>query len=160
MHRSKIFIGIIIVLLLWQCHSAEPPLYQQMQPVNEDSWLADCLVSFSFSVDNAIIPYDIAIRIEHRPIYLYRNLYLFITTVNPVGTIKTDTVNAILADSKGRWFGEKANDVYSLTLLYKPHVLFSASGTYQIKVEQAMRDTALTGITSIGIEVRKSILKK
>jgi gliding motility-associated lipoprotein GldH len=156
----KIFIGIIVVLLLWQCHSAESPLYQHLQLVNENAWSADSLLLFRFPVDNTIIPYDIVIHIKHRSFYLYRNLYLFITTVTPNGNSKTDTVNAILADSKGRWFGVQENDACSLTLLYKPHVLFSTSGIYQMKIRQAMRDTVLTGITSIGIEIRKSVLRK
>ena len=51
--------------------------------------------------------------------YNYRNLWLFITCEAETGEEFTDTLNCVLADEYGKWFGSGWGASYQQTISYK-----------------------------------------
>ena len=70
------------------------------------------------------------------------------------------TVECLLADPSGRWYGKGLgfifSDRYQAHVLYKLNNRFPAPGRYSITLEQAMRTDELKGILDVGISVERS----
>ena len=63
-----------------------------------------------------------------------------------------DTIEAMMADDYGRWFGKGINR-YELPLLYDAHRRFEHTGEYTFAIRQGMRTEWLKGITDVGVVV-------
>ena len=85
--------------------------------------------------------------------YNYRNLWLFITCEAETGEEFTDTLNCVLADEYGKWFGSGWGASYQQTISYKTDFNFPRKGRYSISVQQGMRDDVIPGITEVGIKI-------
>ena len=85
------------------------------------------------------------------------NLWLFITTETPNGQLHADTIECILADKSGRWYGNSsAGNIRDHRIMFKRNFRFSKYGDYKLKVDQAMREKQIEGITDIGIRIEKT----
>ena len=74
----------------------------------------------------------------------------------PDGRTATDTLELVLADSQGRWYGSGLGDLLWYRIPYKRGVKFPLPGVYQFKLEQAMRVEALPAIVNVGFRVETS----
>jgi gliding motility-associated lipoprotein GldH len=87
--------------------------------------------------------------------YPFRNIYLFVTAISPVGKSITDTLQYDLADEKGNWYGKGSGDIHELNLPYKTNVFFPLKGTYHFKIQHGMRIGDLKGVYDFGLRVEK-----
>lgn len=98
----------------------------------------------------------ITIRIDGN--YGRRNLYVFSTIRNPNNQEIKDTINLLLADEKGRWYGKSnLGGLYYNCFLYKKNVVFPVKGKYTFILEQAMRSETIDNIEDIGIKIEKAV---
>ena len=92
--------------------------------------------------------------------YPFSDLFLFVDLEGPRGRALRDTVECLLADPTGRWYGKGLGfifaDRYQAHVLYKLNNRFPASGRYSIKLEQAMRTEVLEGVLDVGVSVERS----
>ena len=130
-------------------------VYSEKTEFKNNTWNYNDNVNFHVNIIENTNLYNVYIDIENNDLYKYSNLYLFISLKSPENKIKTDTVDVILADYRGKWFGDKSNDVYKGHFLYRKAVSFPAKGTYIFSVKQGMRNDNLQGISSIGISIEK-----
>ena len=82
--------------------------------------------------------------------------------VFPHGKTITDTLEYRMADPTGKFLGTGLTDVKENKLWYKEGVIFNEEGTYDVKIQQAMRENGkvngvidLEGITDVGFRVEK-----
>ncbi len=66
------------------------------------SWPAKDTIHFNFNITNTSALYTANVMLRHTPSYPYDNMYVFLTTVYPQGQSKTDTVNLLHAERRGR----------------------------------------------------------
>ncbi len=150
----KISYYLILLLLLWSCSSNV--YYEDITTLPRASWDRKQILSFSVPVDDTISSFDVFIIIRNTGNYSRRNLYLFITIINPSGEKLRDTVNCILADEKGRWYGKSnLGDLYYNCFLYKSRVRFPVKGTYRFLFEQAMRSPVIDNIEDVGLKIER-----
>jgi gliding motility-associated lipoprotein GldH len=130
-------------------------VYEQKTEFNEQAWNYKDSVVFEADIDKIDIPYNVFIDINNREEYKYSNIYLFISLKSPDNKVITDTVDVMLADYKGKWYGNEKGDDYEGHYLFKRTVLFPTKGTYTFSIKQGMRDDIIKGISSVGVSIEE-----
>ena len=73
----------------------------------------------------------------------------------PSGKMERDTIECLLADITGKWYGDHAGDVVDNKIWFKTDYQFSELGTYRFTFEQAMREESLTEIIDFGLRIEQ-----
>jgi len=110
------------------------------------------VLDFTFIVDDTLSTYDILFHVRHTDGYRYQNMWLF-TTFSDSLYQHTDTLEFYLADDRGRWLGNGRNGLIEMPILYEQNYRFAHRGTWHIRMQQGMRDSALAGVHDAGVEI-------
>ena len=145
------FTLIVFVIILQAC--SQNVYYESRLDIPENNWESDKEAVFDFNINDSLQIYDLLITVSNTNDYRYSNLWLFVGTRAIDGHIANDTLEYILADEKGKWFGEKSGDIWFNQLMYKSKIRFPKTGKYSIEVIQGMRDENLKGIKQVGIKL-------
>lgn len=113
-------------------------------------------ILLSVQVTDTTEVYDLAVTLRHTELYPYQNLWLFVQGIDSLSPLPADTVMACLADDRGRWLARRAGRYYTGFVTMERHIEFAHPGTYTFAIVQAMRDSLITGIADIGLELRKN----
>lgn len=145
---------ILFFLLIFLASCADNAIFEENTNIPSKAWNRKNIVTFKVPMYDTLNPYKIFINIRNNGNYTRRNIYLFITVISPKGDKIKDTVNCILADEKGKWYGKSnLGDLYFNKFLYKPNVRFPHSGTFVFTIEQAMRTETIYDIEDVGIRI-------
>ena len=157
--KNILFISLLIGLI--SCN--KNVVFSEYKSIPEDKgWEVKNKISLETDLTDTISKHDMYINIRHASVYPYRNLFLYIHTKYPNGTLKTDTLECLLADEKGNWLGSGAGDLWDHSVLIKRNTRFPMSGKYIFTFEQAMRYgdqpviDPLPFIVDIGLTIEKS----
>jgi len=118
-------------------------------------WNLDNLAVFSPEISDTVTLNNIYFNLRTGSAYPFRNIYLFVTTTSPAGKTITDTLQYMLADEKGKWYGKGIGDIHELKLSFKSGVYFPVKGKYSISIRHGMRTESLKGVYDIGLRVEK-----
>lgn len=127
-------------------------LYDQYQMVEQSAWGKDKVYYFTFMVTDNSIPYDVTLDIRNSNDYPYQNLWLFCNEEPPAGDMRRDTIECMLADESGKWYG-RGISLYECGFPIRENYRFAYAGQYTFSVRQGMRDSLITGIREIGLQV-------
>lgn len=145
-------------LLMVGC--SEPPVFQADVPLANGTWDRGIKPTFSFDITDTVNKHDVFIDVRHTGDYPFSSLYLFVDLAGPGDRAARDTVECLLAEPSGKWYGKGLGfifaDRYQAKVLYKLGNRFPASGRYSITLEQAMRTDTLIGVLDIGISIERS----
>jgi gliding motility-associated lipoprotein GldH len=145
-------IFMLMVFLMCSCDSAIWYKSSVVVPVN--GWHKDSVAVFKSSVSQIEKSCHILLTIENTEEYEYSNAWFFVDAVSPMGKIHRDTLECNLADDRGQWYGKrKRGKKFKSTHPYKLNIRFPEKGLYTYYVMQGMRDSVLSGIASVGIEI-------
>ena len=147
-------VGVIVGVLTTACDNNR--VYDNNIPLENEHWNMDSSYRFDFIIDDTLVSYNMYINIRNFGSYKYQNLLLYIDFELPNNKTIVDTVNCILADSKGKWLGKGWGSLWSSQIPYKSHIRFPSKGDYSITFTHAMRDEKLKAISDIGIRIEKS----
>lgn len=154
----RVVLWCTCLALLTGC--TEGVVFQQDVPIPNSAWDRSFQPEFTFDITDTILQHDVFIDVRHTGDYPYSDLFLFIDLKGPGGKEMRDTVQCLLADPMGRWYGKGTGylvaDRYKAKVLYKLHNRFPATGRYSMKLEQAMRTEILEGVVDIGVSVERS----
>ncbi len=131
-------------------------VYDKIESVEGGEWDKNKSVHFEVEISDTISSYKFCIVVHNTTDYRYSNLFLFLSTHFPNGNITRDTIECILADASGKWYGKGWGNVKETDILLKPNLIFPLSGKYKFFIQQAMRNDTLTGIKRIGIRLDKN----
>jgi gliding motility-associated lipoprotein GldH len=157
MHRISYLWPLLTFCLLISCHSSR--VYEKNYKIPDGIWNRYAPVTFEVPVNDTISAHNIYINVRNTSMYPMRNLFLFVRTTAPSGHSITDTVEIMLADGQGRWYGKGLGDIWDLSQLYKERVRFAQEGNYIFSYEQAMRVENLPFILDVGLRVEKADVK-
>jgi gliding motility-associated lipoprotein GldH len=146
--------SLTIVYFLFSCDSNK--LFEKNIPINNSLWSNLEVISFDFPVDDTISKYNFYINIRNNTDYAFSNLYLFMNTIYPDKQTSRDTIECLLTDNTGKWYGKGWGKHRFLNLLIGKDIKFPKKGLYAIEFEQAIRMDTLANITDIGIRIEKS----
>lgn len=148
--------SILILLALIMLVSCDPGIvYEKNTSVDPEGWLVTDKKPFELEATDTLMLLNFYINIRHTTDYKYRNIFLFLDTFFPEGTQSRDTIEIILADTRGKWFGKGISNLRSNQVLMKRGFSFPVKGHYKFRLEHGMRDSELKGISDIGIRIEK-----
>ncbi len=145
--------GLLLGLLLTNCNRGV--VFSEYQTFKTSSWSSKDTVRFNFKIEQNSDLYSVHLMVRHGASYPFDNMFVFLTTRYPKGISKTDTLELILADSKGVWLGSGMGDMFDLKIPLKTNFRFPSPGNYSIYVQQAMETDPLPEVLDIGLEVEK-----
>ena len=152
---------IVVALFLFSCNS--DVVFSEYKSIPEDKgWEKANKIVLEADIQDTENRHDVYINVRNADSYMYRNLFLYLHTKYPDGTLKTDTLECLLADEKGNWLGKGAGDLWDNSILFKKNTKFPQKGKYTFTFEQAMRFgdqpsmDALPFIMDIGLTIEKS----
>ena len=148
--RNLVLIGTIITFI-----SCNTPVYENFESFETNSWHTDSVITFNYTITDTISKYDLSLSIRHSVDYEYQNLFLFLESDTK------DTIEIILADKIGKWYGSGICDIREFNYTFQTRKMFDKKGAYDLTVEQAMRYGSaekiqhLENITDIGLIISK-----
>ena len=154
--RSQKLKGIIAALICSLFFSCEnEALYDQYQAIDKTTWEKDKEYYFTFEVEDISVPYDLTLKVRNNNMYPYQNLWIFCNEEQPIGPLRRDTIECVLADEFGKWYGHGIS-LYQSSFPIHTQYKFPHAGQYTFSFRQGMRDDALKGIQEIGFSVSPS----
>lgn len=148
---KKILLAIISVLLL-SCQ--RDLVFTQFSTLPSTGWEADSVLTFSPIKVDSLSAYDLHVVLRHTDRYAYQNLWLFVEIRQDTTLLRRDTINGMLADNEGMWYGGGIY-VLELPLLYLEALPLEADAEYKVLIQQAMRESNLQGILDVGLKVTR-----
>lgn len=128
-------------------------LYEESHSLEDNVWSYGDSLHFTFTVSDTQQIYNLYLEVAHSPDYAYQNLYTRIHTRFPNGEQLSEPLSLQMADQVGRWFGDCNQSRCQFSIPIQQGAFFNQSGSYQVMVEQFMREDNLTGISEIGFKV-------
>ncbi|MCQ2261865.1 MAG: gliding motility lipoprotein GldH [Bacteroidales bacterium] len=154
-HASLLlFCGILpLLFLLSACN--RNVIFSDNQHVDEDGWNMNEQLYFNVKIEDTTQFYDFCIDVRNANTFAYSNLFLFINTTFPDGSIAADTLECPLADLEGKWYGKSSGHYIDGRYFLRRNVRFPMCGDYRFQVFHGMRDTNLVGISDISFIISK-----
>jgi gliding motility-associated lipoprotein GldH len=150
------YLFFIIFLFVWQIYGCDKSLvYTDSADMPGELWTLDYVPVFEPFITDTVNSNNIYFTIRNSTSYPFRNIWLFVTTTSPAGKSITDTLQYMLADEKGKWYGKGFSDVRELNLPFKTNVFFPQKGIYSFKIRHGMRTENLKGVYDIGLRIEK-----
>ncbi len=148
---SLFFVGIF---LLVSCNNSR--VYNKYNDIEDHTWDKDSVCFFSYNAEDTINHYDVLLNIRHNSEFRFQNLWLFTVSTDPNGNIAKDTLECYLYNQLGEPLGQDYFFVYEMPLFYMQNIKFPIKGEYKFEIYQAMRDTILKGVESIGLTIQQN----
>jgi gliding motility-associated lipoprotein GldH len=146
--------AISILLLLYSCN--KDVIYTDSINIPSELWSLDYIPEFKPEISDTAAICNINLTIRTGTSYPYRNIWLFVNTISPSGKSITDTLQFMLADEKGKWYGKGFGDIHEMDLPFRHSgVFFPEKGTYTFRVRHGMRNENLKGVYDLGLRISK-----
>jgi gliding motility-associated lipoprotein GldH len=142
------------IYLLVSCNNAS--VYNKYNDIEDHTWDKDSVCFFSYNAEDTINHYDVLLNIRHNSEFRFQNLWLFTVSTDPNGNIAKDTLECYLYNQLGEPLGQDYFFVYEMPLFYMQNIKFPIKGEYKFEIYQAMRDTILKGVESIGLTIQQN----
>ena len=157
----KVVFFIVIISILFSTNACDSSqVYEENIEIPNGLWNSGEPIGFKFIIEETSVPYNVYINVRNTNLYPTNNLWLFVTSISPSGKQQKDTVEFILADDKGQWYGSGMGDIWDHQLPFKNNIGFVEQGEYQIILQQGMRIENLPFVMETGVRIEKSELKK
>ena len=152
----RFVLGLLILscsALLASCDSKV--FYAAERDVDEHGWNLNDGLLFKVDVDDTLQIFDFFVDVRNNTRYDKANLFLFINTTFPDGSIAHDTLECPLADVEGHWYGNKTGRYVDSRYVLRRNVLFPRKGQYLFDIYHGMRDTNISNLKSVGLRIEK-----
>ncbi len=147
---------VVALCCIFFLSSCDPSgIYDHNIQVDPEGWAVADKKPFEVEATDTLALLNFYINLRHTTDYKYRNIFLFVDTFFPDNTQSKDTIEIILADQKGEWFGKGIGDIRSNQVLLKRGFSFPMKGKYKFRIEQGMREPELKEITDVGIRIER-----
>ena len=158
-NRSLFFYLLSLFVVFTGC-GKEAILVDQYIEIPNGNWNIDNKLTIEFDVVDTSRKNNFFITLRNTEEYKYANLYLFVTTLFPNDKTSADTIGVELSDASGKWLGKGEgfifdSEVVTNKILYNYQKKFPLLGHYKVTLQQAMRETELSGIIDAGIRIEQ-----
>ena len=156
MIRNKILFSSLVLFALIFSSCNKNVVFTEYRKFDNEQWFAKNKAEFDVDIKDNQSLNNISLMIRHADSYPYSNIFLFVETTYPDGKKLSDTMEVIMANSKGEWLGSGAGDIFDLKVPIKRNVRFPLVGKYKFSFQQAMRTDPLPMVMDFGFEIEKS----
>ena len=140
---------IVVVCVLISC--LDIPFYSEFKTVDPNGWNSADTLNFNLKIPDSSKRFDSYIDISHTGSYPFSNIYLFIDITYPNSKHRVDTLECVLADNRGSWYGSGLGDMVNHRVEYLNDIGLPLSGDYEVSITHGMRREPLEEITDLGL---------
>lgn len=148
----KIVFPILILFALFSCEQ-EQVFFQKYLSLPKDGWKHQDTITYEFDSQDSLAKYDFNLTLRNQTSYPYANIFLFVYTEFPNDKSALDTLNFLLADPSGKWYGETSGTLVESTVTFKSKTSIPYNGHYKMHVIQGMREETLFDVNDIGLKI-------
>lgn len=148
------YTGFLILLLFTSCGFNYT--YNENIAIDDGKWFKDEAAHFEVLINDSLSGQDFYLNLRNDTDYRFSNLFVFLTTHFPNGTVTLDTIEVVIADNSGKWLGKGWGNIKENKVLLNKNLRFPLTGRYEFFVQQAMRQDTLEGIHSVGLTIEKA----
>ena len=116
-------------------------------------------IVFQTLITDTINPHNIFLQLRTSTDYKWSNMFFFFFIIFKNNKTRTDTFEVFLMDKNGNWNGDKSGIVANFKHSLYKNIKFPIKGDYKFKLIQAMRDTILKEVISVGLKITKPAKK-
>ena len=150
---TRSFIGLILFGCMCSCNQGEA--YYQFRQIPQNEWSKN--QELFFTLDSVTINpkhnYALSIEISHNIVYSYKNLFLYIDHTLQDSILVRDTLECMLVDDLGKWYGSGNGATRQLSVLYKTNQKIDTALHNEVIIRHAMQDLKLKGIEKVGLKI-------
>ena len=150
----KKFIVVISVIFCMGCENKNI-IYTSFHDITESTWSFKDSLMFEWEIVDTAQSYSIDINLRHSISYKWSNIYLFSDLIFPNEKARRDTFEYYFTDDYGHWTGNRSGLIVKNNFPLYKRVKFPLKGHYKLFVNQAMRDTLLNDLLSVGVQINK-----
>jgi gliding motility-associated lipoprotein GldH len=155
MKRQYRTIALLPLLLLLLQGCDKHVYYTDEHDVDETGLNMNDAAVFDVDVDDTLQVFDFFIDVRNSVHFPKANVFFFINTTFPDGSVAYDTLECPLADVEGHWYGRRTGRYVDSRFVFRRHVIFPRTGNYHFEVAHGMRDTSVVGLKSVGLRIEK-----
>ena len=155
MKRQYRTIALLPLLLLLLQGCDKHVYYTDEHDVDETGWNMNDAAVFDVDVDDTLQVFDFFIDMHNSVHFPKANVFFFINTTFPDGSVAYDTLECPLADVEGHWYGRRTGRYVDSRYVFRRHVIFPRTGLYRFEILHGMRDTNVVGLKSVGLRIER-----
>ena len=153
--KSQYLFTVAIVALLLGCSNENTIVNEYVYIPNSKFSFLDT-VNFQVQINDTVNPHDVFLQLRTSTDYKWSNMFIFSDIMFPNKKIRSDTFQIFITDKKGHWKGNKSGAIVNFNHYLYRNIIFPIKGQYQFKFNQAMRDTILNEVISLGLKINKT----
>ena len=157
--KLKSFLKITIFGLLISC-SDENIIFNEYVDIENTQLSYKDTIIFQTSILDTINLHNVFLQLRTSTDYKWSNMFIFSEIYFPNNKTRTDTFEVFLMDKNGNWNGDKSGIVANFKHSLYKNIKFPIKGDYKFKLIQAMRDTILKEVISVGLKITKPTKKQ
>ena len=146
--------GIYLVLFFLLASCSESPLYEKVYSFKDREWKQDVKLTYDVEIEDVNKAYNFTLSLRTTTNYKYSNLWVFMKTESPDGTIAREPFEIMITDENGTWIGNKTGSIVETSLYFKKRKL-PINGKYSFTIEQAITASAIDEVLDLGFTVAK-----
>ena len=124
-------------------------VYSAFGDIDMAGWDKGSVCRFEYPIADTVATYQILLYVRQTEVYPYQNMWLFVGHDG-----RQDTIEFYLANDRGEWLGNGKNGLIEMPVLYEEAYHYT-KGEHTITLQHGMREEALRGVVSVGVEVVK-----
>jgi len=150
--RNSILIFVLGALMV-SC--GDQPLYEEVVSFDGREWKLDVKPEYTFEVKDASKVYDFTLSLRTSTDYQYSNLWIFMKTITPDGTVAREPFEIVITNDDGSWVGEKSGSVVTTPLYFRSRKL-PKKGKYTFIIEQGITESTVDEVLDLTFRVEES----
>jgi len=149
----RILFPFLLIVLLVAC--SEAPLYEKAYSFKNREWKQDEKMKFVVDIKDTSKVYDFTLSVRTTTDYKYSNLWMFMKTIAPDGSIGREPIQMYITNPDGSWIGTKSGSTVETPLYFKKRKL-PLKGKYTFIIEQGITDSKVTEILDLIFRVEEA----
>lgn len=148
MNRRAVIFVILLTVVLAACRLRHND-YSDFRTFDDAEWPYTDTVVFTPELTDSVVETPLILCVRHTNAYPYSNLWLELEYPTGDSTRRADTIQLVLADDFGRWYGSGSGVSYQYTDTLSRS--FRAFRNKPLKLRNIMRRDTLPGIEQVGL---------
>jgi len=152
MRILSLYILIIFGFIISSC--GEQPYYEKVYSFENRTWEQKVKPVYTVDIENATKAYDFTLSLRTTTDFEYSNLWVFMKTEGPDGSIAREPLEILITNPDGSWIGNKTGSIVETPLYFKSMIL-PMKGKYTFTLEQGITESKVTEVLDLGFRVEE-----
>ena len=150
---TRFYIVVALFLFLISCDKNQ--VYFKEIKIENSSWAYQDSIVFSWEMKDTTSAFDLLLHMHHNADMKYQNVYLNVKTKNPDQSEISNLLSLELFQPNGMSNGDCSRNQCEALIPLQENISFPHMGNYSLTLFQNSRDSLITGIQSIALELRR-----